>query len=821
MDTLFYDLRYALRTLRANPGFAAVAVLSLALGIGANAAIYSLYSSIFLKRLPVSAPDELVEIYTRDADEDAEMGMEYSVSAYPDFADLRAQSGAVFTDVILYNVAVLVLENETGSEYLFGEEVTPNYFEALGVEAQVGRTFIEAEDGNPDSAPVVVIGHTFWQNRFGGDPGVIGRPLRLNGHDFTIIGVAPKKFRGMYPLTADYWHPITLDKLIHPGSNTLDSRGSRSLWMKGRLREGVTVEQAQAAVEVIGARLASEYVDTNEDRSFILVPTRQVSLHPQLDRLIKGFTWLLMGMIGLVLLIACVNLAGMLLARATARRREIGVRLALGAPRSRLIRQLVTESTVLALIGGAVGLLFAAWLIHLLVALQPPIPIPINLDLGIDARVLLFTFALSLVTGVVFGLLPAFKTTGHQLMDAIRNAHAGGGRLRRFGLRNGLVVVQVTVSALLLVCTGLFLRSLGRASSVETGFTLRQGVIALIETYDMGYTVEQGRAFMTDLTARMSTLPGVESVALTDRLPLGAMIQTREIYPETELTGVDPEGIDTDYAVVGPEYFRTLGVPILAGRGFEASDTEQSQPVVMVNRTFAERYWPGDDAVGRQLRDGGATDDIFTIVGVTADGKYRALGEDPRPYVYFPYAQRFSGMMYAVARTAGEARDLVPTVRAFIRELDPHLPIFDLMTVPEHLQLMLFLPRALAGLLAGLGLLSLILGTTGLYGIIAYDVSRRTREVGIRMSVGARRSQVLWLILRDGLKLVITGTVLGLIVAVPFTGLLRSLLFGITPLDPVTYAGVAILFLLVAVAATLTPARRASAVDPVNALRVE
>jgi len=817
---LLWDLRYALRTLRRAPVFAAVAVLSLALGIGANTAIFSIYSSIFLKKLPVHDPAGLIEIYTNDSEEDD--FMTYSVSSYADFVDIRKQCADVLEDVIIYNVGVAILDTGTDSEYLIGEEVSANYFDMLGVNPVLGRGFIEEEDGIVGAAPTVVIGYTCWQNRFGGDAGVIGRAIPLNGHDFTIIGVAPETFRGLFPLNADIWYPITLYPMLHPGEDNLTSRGARSQFIKGRLREGVTIEEARAGLDVVGSRLAREYPESNESVEFLALLSDDVGLHPELDAVIKGFSFFLMCMVGLVLLIACTNLASMLMARATARRREIGVRLAIGASRFRLLRQLLTESLLLALLGGLAGLVLGWWLIRLLLAFKPPIPIPINLDLGINMNVLAFTFLLSIVTGIVFGLLPAAQSTRPELVTALKDAYGtAGGRLRRFGIRNSLVVAQVAVSALFLIFSGLFLRSLGNAGAIDRGFDIEHGVIATIETGDSGYSLEESRVFYAELLDRFAALPGVVSVGMTDRMPLGYSISTREFYPVSGSNLLDEEGENVDYSAVDPGYFETMGTPILSGRCFNESDITGGERVLIINETMARLYWPDGNAIGSQVALDDAGERVYSIVGIAKDGKYRSLSENQRPYVYFASAQQSNMFAHVIARTNSSASGLVPLVRDLIRQIDSHLPILDIVTVPEHMELMLFLPRALAGLLAGLGILSLILGTTGLYGVIAYDVSRRTREVGIRISLGARKSKVLREIVGDGLKLVIVGTVVGLGLALIATRFLSSALYGISPSDPVTYLGVTLLLILIALVATWRPAVRAAGINPVDALRQE
>ena len=826
MDTLLRDLRYTLRTLKNNPGFSIVAVLSLALGIGANTAIYTIYSAVFLRDVGVSNPSELVNVYTSDEFD------EFMSSSYPDYLDYREQTKDVFEDLATYNLALAILSQGEESEFVFGEEVTGNYFDVLGVRPLLGRTFVPEEDDVYGAAPTVVLSYAAWQQRYGGDPDIVGRVMKLNGTPFAIIGVMPRNFTGMFPFYVDIWVPIHMHDIIMPPgtfgddagtSGRLENRGSRSLWLKGRLKAGATIEQARAILATVSARLAEEYPETNGDRTARVLPSDEVALIPFLDRPMRMFTLFLMAMVGLVLIIACTNLAGMLLARAASRRKEIGVRLAIGAGRWRLVRQLLTESIFLALLGGLGGLALAQWLIQVLLAVQPPIPVPINLKLGLSVNVLAFTFFLSIATGVVFGLLPALRATRSDLVTALKDAYgAVGGRLRRFGIRSGLVVAQVAVSALLLLCAGLFLRSLGNTSQVDPGYTLRQGVIATFDLSYRGYSEEEGIQFFAELKRRLRALPGVESVSYAGDLPLDASLSTTALFPQdTEAAYDEAGGEAVDISDVDSDYFRTMGIELVFGRPFGAGDLPEGERVAIVNETFARRFWPGGSALGKRFERGSRSRTSFTIVGVARDGKYRTLGEQPRPFAYFPFSQDYSSFRSAIVRSSIDGREILPAVRAEISALDPDLPMFQILTVPEHGELMLFLPRLVAALVTGLGLLSLVLGTTGLYSIIAYDVSRRTREVGIRIALGADRGRVLRLILWDGMKLVVVGLAIGLLLAAGVTQALTSLLFGISPLDPVTFVAIPVLFLAVTAAATLSPARRASHIDPIAALRHE
>jgi predicted permease len=810
-----HDLRYALRALRRNPGFTAVAVLSLALGIGANTAIFSIYSAFFLRKLPVHQPDRLVHIYTGDED------LEWATSCYPDFLDYREGTRALFDGMFVYNMSLGTLQGEIESEMLFGEMVGGDYFQVLGLRPEIGRVLIPSDD-TEGAPPVVVLGWQAWQSRFGGDPGIIGRTIPLGSSSFTVVGVAPRVFRGLYPLTDEYWIPIHQETDLMGSGERLDSRGGRSLFIMGRLKEGVSVEQADTAIRSVAERLAEAYPETNEKRSAKVFSTRDVAILPLVDGPIKMVTIFMLFMVGLVLLIACTNLANLLLARASARKKEIGVRLALGSGRWRLVRQLMTESTLLAGGGGLAGLLLALWIIRLIETFQPPIPIPITLELGLDGPTLFFALGISVLTGLVFGLLPAVQATRPDLVESIKGTgRTMTGRLRRFGLRSSLVVGQVAVSSILLVSAGLFLRSLGNAGRIDPGFDVRDGVVAMYMLPEDRFDEVKAIDFNSRLKQRLLTLPGVEAVSLTDRLPLGAGISTTDVYPISSEVPVGPDGAEIDYGNVDEDYFRAMGTAIVAGRAFLPGDDRTSQQVVIVNRTLAERFWPGESAVGHQIRLHGEDGAPRLIVGVAENGKYRTLGEDPRSYVWIPSLQDNLFFNTLLVRSRVDGAGLLRPVRETIRELDPGIAVMSLVTVPQHFELMTFIPRAIAAMLTAFGLLSLLLGTTGLYGVIAFDVARRTREVGIRIALGALRGEVLRLILWDGMKLVVVGVAVGLGLATLITGFFSAYLFDVGATDPVAFIGVALLMLGVTVAATLRPARRAAATNPVEALRHE
>jgi predicted permease len=812
MEALIADLRYAVRRLLSNPGFTLVAALIMALGIGANSAIFSVVNAVLLRPLPVESPGELVEIYTQEEEDDFPI-----TQSYPDYLDIRARDD-LFSGVAAYTLSFFGLSHGARSEAVFGEAVSGDYFQVLGVQAARGRVFIPGEDDAPGAPPVAVVSHALWRRRFGADPGAIGQTIALGGRSFEIVGVLRPQFKGLLVgFASEIWVPLTSS----PESDRLETRGSRWLQVKGRLRRGVGLEEVRAGLHVLARQLAEAYPETNEDRAFVVIPTSDVRLHPEIDRAMMPAAALLMVVVALVLLIACTNLANLLLARGLARRKEVAIRLAMGAKRLRLVRQLLTESMLLALLGGALGLLVAYWTAGFLVSFRPPLPFSITLDLGVDGRVLGFTLLITVLTGLAFGLVPALQATKPQLVPALKDEVAGLRlRGRRLNLRNSLVVVQIAVSLVLLIGAGLFMRSLVKAQEIDPGFERERVAILGVSAELNNYTREQGEEFLRNLMERTRSLPGVESVALANRLPLGYSIQITEIYPEGSEFLPD-EAPETDFTTVSPGYFETLGVPLLRGRDFSEQDHAEAPRVVIVSEAAARRFWPGQDAVGQRLRLHSADGSVRTVIGVARDTKVRTLGEAPRPYVYEPFQQTYDSWMFLLVRTSGDPRAILAGLRHEVMALDETMPIMELKTMGEHLSIMLFPPRMGGILLAVFGALGVLLATVGLYGVVAYGVSRRTHEVGIRIALGARRTDVVYLVLRQALAVVVVGTGIGLALAFVATQPLAGLLYGTSASDPLTFAGVTLLLAAVAVAASLVPALRAARVDPAIALRYE
>ena len=812
MYELVRDLRHAVRLLARKPALSTLAVVSLALGIGVNTSIFTVVNAVLLRDLPVAEPKRVVEVYTSDSG-----GFRYATASYPDYLDLRREA-TVFTELAAVSATFVTHDDGERTEMLFGEEVSGNFFDFLGLSLTLGRGFEPLEE-TPGAHPVVVLGESFWRRRFGADRQVLGRTLDLNGLDFAIIGVAPAEYRAsLSGLTSDFWIPVAMHDAMSE-KPSLDARGSRSLFLKGRLRPGVTLDAAQAELDLLAARLAEAYPETNEGRELTAVASTRVAINPGIDGPLFGVAGLLLVVVALVLLIACSNIANLLLARAADRRREIAVRLALGSSRGRLIRQLLAESLVLSTAGAALGLLFAVWTSRLIVGFKPPLPIPIALDLGIDFRVFGFTLALGLLAGMLCGLAPALQASRTDLVAAIKGEASAFGRRRRFGLRNLLVVAQVTLTTVLLIGAGLFVRSLANAQAIDTGFALERGASLTVGLGFGGrYSEPEGLLFQQQLRERAAALPGVRSAAWVGYLPLSLTLNSRRVQFEGQETLGEDEGPELDTVRAGPGYFETLGIPLSRGRGFSHRDAG-APPVVVVNDALAQRYWPGEDPLGKRLRfDPEAP--WAQVVGVARTGKYRTLGEQPRPFIYRSHLQDYSSMMTLVVASDDEAAALA-ALRHELEALDPHVPIFDQHLISEHLEIALFPARMGAALLAAFGVLGLLLASVGLYGVVAYSVSQRTREVGIRMAIGASRRDVLSLVTREGMALVAVGLMLGITTALFAARGLGSLLYGIAPNDPLTFIAVALVLAAVALAANLLPARRATRIDPMVALRYE
>jgi predicted permease len=813
------DFRYAVRMLVKSPGFTIVAVVSLAFGIAANTAIFSLVNGLLLKPLPGTRPGELIAVFTSDYS-----GPAYGASSYPDFLDFREKNPAL-EGLAAYAATPVLLETARGAERSFAELVSANYFSLLGMPMAAGRGLLPEEDVPPGAHPVVVLSQRIWKSRFGEDPGLLGKTVKLNGRPFTVVGIARDGFHGMLRgFGADFWVPAGMDAVIRPGGDPL-SRGNRSFFLVGRLKPNGTLAQARAGFDLIARRLYQAYPQNWTDlhkrpRRVTVLPESAARIFPAVRGPVLGFLGLLLTVVGLVLLIACANVANMLLARATVRRREIAVRLSLGAGRGRLMRQLLTESLLLASLAGVAGLLLALWAVDLLMAFQPPLPVPVALDFSVDARVLGFTLMASLFTGVVFGLAPALQASRPDLVPALKDETTSAAGPRRSRTRSIFVVTQVTLSLVLLVGSALFLRSLKNASTLDPGFDPNDIVLLSADLELSGYNEARGRELQDRIRQRAEALPGVVAAAWADRVPLSLGGGRRGVRIE----GYQPRpGEDTETSVndVGPGYFRTLKIPILRGREFTERDTADSPGVVIVNQAFADRYWPGQEPLGRRLTTRGAEGPSMEVVGVVRTGKYNSFGEEPLPFFYQTLSQSYKPDAILHVRTRGDKTAVLEALRAEARSIDPGLVFFDITMMRDRLGVALF-PARVAGVLLGIfGLVALLLSAVGLYGVMSYSSSRRTREIGVRMALGARRADVVQLVVSEGARLAAIGTALGLVVSFVLTRLISGFLYGVSATDPAVFVLAPLVLLSIALLASYIPARRAAHTDPMIALRYE
>lgn len=844
MKDLWQDIRYAARMLWKSPGFTVVAVLALGLGIGANSAIFSAINGFLLRPLPVANPGELVTPFETTRERNG-----YSDFSYPDYVDYR-DGNEVFSGLIGFNLIsaafsarddAAAINNRASDQQntveqqtalVYGELVTGNYFDVLGVRAQTGRTFTQAEDRVPGAHPVVVISDHLWRERFAADSRIVGRSVTLNNHQFTIVGVAPPEFYGTkFALSMDFWVPMMMQAQVMTGGDLLHERGSNWFSVMGRLKPGVTLEQAEANLTTIRRRISQANGDRSDKQIVAVVPESdgRFGLNDEVGIAIKLGALVALIVVFVVLLIACANVANLLLARAAARRREIGIRTALGASRARIVRQLLTESLLLALMGGALGLLLAFWTTDLLFAVLPKIPYRFSISFAPDARVLVWTAAVALLTGVVFGLAPALVASKTDIIPVLKSESSGviggdgyAGRSRLWNLRNSLVVAQVALSFVVLVCAGLFIKSLNHAVNIDPGFDTENIIAMSLDPAAVGYTEADGARFYQELKRRVEALPAVESSTTAHLLHLGdSSSSTSPIIIEGTAPPQPGEGLGIHYSTVSPDYFRTLGIRLVAGRDFTERDSVDSAPVVIINETTARQLFPNENAIGKRFATGEVTNPYREIIGIARDAKYRGLGESPRRYMYQPFAQHYNPAMTLLVRTRGQVRDIAEQVRGEIQKIDSRVPVFDVKTMRQHLDYTLSGARIAAWLSVALGALALLLAALGLFGVMSYTVAQRTREIGIRIALGARPRDVVVLFTKQGVWLALVGLALGLGAALLVTRFIAGLLYNVNRFDATIFVGVPLLLALVGFFASYLPARRATKVDPMIALRYE
>ena len=816
-DLLVKDFKYSVRKLIKSRSFTITAVLSLALGIGGNVLIFSLINVFMFKPLAsVRNPEQVVWVYSSEKDRPA-----YVSSTFPDYVAYRDQSD-VFTGLSAFDGVELSLNTGGEPEIVRGAAVTANIFSALGVDSYAGRTFLPDEDTAQGTSPAVMLGYNFWQRRFGSDAGIVGKPIELNGVGFTIVGITPPGFTGAEGvMMPDVWVPIGLYSQLYPPltkeKDRLHDRGTHWLNIVGRLKPGVSAEQAEAALSMVAARLAQEFPETNKDWG-VRVAAMSGKLDPRERDDMLPVAGLLLAVVGLVLLIACANVANLLLMRSSLRQKGMAICLALGATRIQLIRQLLMETVILFMAGGVVGLLAA---FGTLTALRSAVASdrPLAVGFTLDWRVLAFTMLVSLVTALLFGLAPALRASRPNLVPALKNEEYIENRgYRRSRLRSLFVVSQVTMSLVLLIGAGLLIRSLLNTQAIDPGFKTENALIVPLDLKLQRYDEPRGKEFQRQAVERVGSMPGVQMVSLVRDLPLGNSSGNVAV----QLQGGDAGGrlYLVSANLVGPNYFRTMGIPINMGREFTEQDREGSPGVVIVNETMAHRFWPTQNPLGQRISINGETGPFLEIVGVARDSKYRSLEESPTALVYQPLLQAgYQSALNMVVRTNDDPQSMLATVRNQVRQLDSKLPLVDVQTMAQQVNLALLPARAAAWFLGLFGILALVLAAVGLYGVVAYSVSQRTHEIGIRMTLGARPVDVLFMILREGMTLVLIAIVIGLSLAFAATRLLSGFIYGISSTDPLTFGGVAFLLALVALVASYLPARHATTVEPDVALR--
>jgi putative ABC transport system permease protein len=814
MGTMMQDIRYGVRMLAKNPGFTVIAVITLALGIGANTAIFSVVNAELLRPLPYREPGKLVRLWETNSRTGSKSG---SIS-FPDFTDWQAQN-KVFEKIGVYTSASYTLTGVERPAHLEGQAISAELISLLGAAPELGRTFLPGED--EPQHHVAILSHRLWKEHFGGDPGIIGRTITLENSGYTVVGVMPASFE--FPLQrkpVEIWTTFSALQEPSEGNRPITQvRGAHFMLGIARLKSGVTLEQAQSGMDAITASLANQYPDSNKYFGARLVPEQD-----EITSAIRPALLVLLIAVGVVLLIACVNVANLLLARATTRVREIAIRAALGAGRMRVVRQLLTESFLLALFAGTLGMLLAAWGIDVLVRLSPE-DLPRVGEIHLDGRVLAFTAILSMLTGIIFGLAPALQITRTNLVDTLKesswSATAG---MHRHRLRSSLVVVEMALALVLLVSAGLLIHSFISLQSVNPGFNPRNVMASYVDLPDEKFSNAQKVQFMRSVMPRVKALPGVVNAAAIMPLPLSGNEFQVAVEIEGRPTAKSDEAISSVRSIT-EDYFRTMQIPLLQGREFKEQDSAETAPVVIVNEALAQKFFPGENPVGKHIRPGISTDGkpgrMREIVGVVGNVKHRDLGSEWTAECYIPFSQLPFDTMTIVARAANSASVLAKPIAEAVLSVDKDVPTFQPRTLADYLNGTIAIPRfntLLLGMFAGL---ALVLTAVGLYGVISYSVAQRTHEIGIRMALGGQPQDMLRLVVGQGLRLGLIGVGLGLVAALFFTRFVSSLLFGITPADPVSYAGVIFLLLGVVLLACYIPARRAMRVDPMVALRYE
>lgn len=815
MENLLQDIRYGIRMLLKSPSISIVATIALALGIGANTAIFSVVNAVLLRPLPFPDSEKLMAIF----ESDSQRGQMRGTQSYPNFFDLRDQNTA-FQNVACYHQNDFIITGRGEPAHLNGAVVSVDLLTVLGVSPLIGRGFLPTEDKPGENGQVVILSQQLFQRRFNADTNILNQSITLDGKPYTVIGVMPQSFE--FPIQnepIELWTTIAGDA---SGKTPITAqRGAHFLGVIGRLKQDVSKELAQAELNTIAARLEKQYPDTNTHKGQFIESELSAVIGD-----IRPALLILLGAVGCVLLIACANVANLLLARAMVRHKEMAIRSALGASRLRVVRQLLTESVLLSLVGGATGLLLAAWWSDLLVALGKN-DIPRAIHVGLDWRVLGFTFAISILTGLIFGLVPAFHSSRTGLTESLKEGGRGGSGdgSRRNRMRSLLMVGELAVAAVLLTGAGLLIKSLWRLQNVNSGLQPENVLTFNVVLPETRYSAEKQARFFQDLNQRISVIPGVQSTSSILPLPLSGnrfsisfQIEERPVARKDEPSA--------DLFLADPNYFRTMGIPILKGRDFTDRDQHKSPPVVIVTEAFAKKFFPGEDPLGKRIQPGISTYDdesspMREIVGVVGDVRNRALNLEAKPAYYMPQTQIPFSQMIGVIKTNGDPKSLSAAVVREVAAIDKDVPVFDVKTMDEYLASSVAAPRFNTTLLSIFATVALVLTIVGLYGVMSYSVAQRTSEIGIRLALGAQTSDVLSLIVGQGLRLVMVGLAIGLVGAFALTRLMSSLLFGVTTKDPLTFTTVGVLLAVVGLLACYLPARRATRVDPLVALRYE
>ena len=811
MPALFQDIRYGARALLRTPGFTLIAVAVLALGIGANATVFSLANAFFLRPLPVSDSETFVRVYSN----------RFSNTRYRTYAELRDRN-ATLSELAAFQFRSFGLRVDTENEHTFGEIVTGNYFSTIGVATGRGRLLVPSDDvaGAP---PVTVLSHAFWMRRFGGDAAAVGRTIALNGQPFTIVGVAPPGFTGILaPLAGSLWVPLASDAVLRPGPDLAARMARDSFHLAGRLKPGVDRARAQVDLDTIGRQVRAAEGSPDRERVAVTV-YGSTMLHPEMSGAVTVFTGVLLAVVALVLLIVCVNVANLVLARAAGRDREVAVRQSLGAGRGRLIRQLLTENLILSIGGATVGLLLAYWSTRLVMAMPLPAPVPLALDLSLDLRVVGFTAGVAVLATLAFGLAPALTASRVDLVRALKGVGADTPRHGR--MRSAFLIGQVAMSVLLLVVAGLAIRSVRSAQAIDIGFDAAGVIAGSVDLETRGYTPERADRFLRALVERLEASPGVVAASAVAIVPLSLSNTTTRKLRDGDTPPAAGQALVTPMIYVnsvGPGHFKTLKIPLLRGRDFSSIDTAGAPNVAIVNETMAKQFWPGKDAVGQRLlplEAGAAPADTLVVVGVVRDSKYVTIGEEPRTFMYRPLAQVHTPQVTLLVRGAGGAADTIATVKRELRALDGGLALFNTAPLDESIAISLIPVRVAGALLGTLGLFALVLAALGVYGVLSFLVRARTREIGVRVAIGATPRAVVVMVVRQAMVWTLTGMAIGVALAAVTARLLGSVLYGVSAADPVTFGAVIVMLGLVAGLAAVVPAVRASRLDPLAALR--